>query len=222
MTDVSTEQLPKVRRTFYTLVVKRLLDILLSGAAIVILSPLLLLVSALELIFHGWPIVFTQERPGLHGKLFSIYKFRSMTNETDENGQLLPSEKRLTPLGRFLRRFSLDELPELFCIFTGKMSIIGPRPLLPKYLPLYTPRHRMRHEVRPGLACEPLKPLKTWSWNDQFETDVWYVENCGFVTDVRILFAVAKEALVGSSYRVNDTREEFNGKNLFADAKEEK
>ena len=222
MTALTDEKLPKVRRTFYTLLVKRLLDILLSGAAIVILSPLLLLVSALELIFHGWPIVFTQERPGLHGKLFSIYKFRSMTNETDENGQLLPSEKRLTPLGRFLRRFSLDELPELFCIFTGKMSIIGPRPLLPKYLPLYTPRHRMRHEVRPGLACEPLKPLKTWSWNDQFETDIWYVENCGFLTDVRILFAVAKEAFVASPYRVNDTREEFNGKNLFADAKEEK
>ena len=222
MDTVTNETLPKAKRTFYTVVVKRLLDILLSGAAILVLSPLLLLLAVLELIFHGWPIVFTQERPGLHGKLFYIYKFRSMTNETDENGELLPGERRLTPLGRFLRRFSLDELPELFCILTGKMSIIGPRPLLPKYLPLYTKRHSMRHEVRPGLACEPLKPLKTWSWNDQFETDVWYVENCGFVTDVRILFAVAKEALLGSPYRVNDTREEFNGKNLFADAKEEK
>lgn len=213
------DDMPKVKRTLYTVVVKRLLDIVLSGLAIIILSPLLLIVAVFEIIYHGHPILYSQERPGLHGKIFKVYKFRSMTNEKDENGELLPSEQRLTSFGRFIRRFSLDELPELFCIFTGKMSIIGPRPLLVRYLPLYTKRHMMRHEVRPGFACVPLKPMKTWSWNDQFENDVWYVENCSFLVDVRMIFAVAREALVGSEYRVDDTRSEFTGDNLYSDAK---
>lgn len=212
----------KVKRTFYTVVVKRFLDLFLSGIAIIILSPLFLVLIILELFFHGSPIIFSQERPGLHGKLFKLYKFRSMTNEKDENGNLLPGEKRLTSFGKFIRRCSLDELPELYCIFTGKMSIIGPRPLLLKYLPLYTKRHMIRHEVRPGLACVPLKPIKTWSWNDQFENDVWYVENCSFSVDVKMIFAVIKEAIVGSEYRVDDTRSEFTGDNLFSDAKKEK
>ena len=214
-----SEETPKVNRTFYTLVLKRLFDVLLSGIAIIILSPLFLVLSVLELIFHGRPIFYSQERPGLHGKIFKLYKFRSMTNETDEQGVLLPSSQRLTSFGQLIRRFSLDELPELFCIFAGKMSIIGPRPLLVKYLPFYTPRHMMRHEVRPGLACVPLKPMKTWSWNDQFENDIWYVENCSFLVDVKMIFAVAREALAGAEYRVDDTREEFNGKNLNSNAK---
>lgn len=215
----STDELPKVRKTFYTVVVKRLLDIVLSGLAIIILSPILLVLSVLELVFHGRPIVFAQERPGLNEKIYKIYKFRSMTNETDENGDLLPGDQRVTSFGRFIRRFSLDELPELFCIFTGKMSIIGPRPLLVRYLPLYSERHKARHQVRPGLACVPLKPIKTWSWNDQFENDIWYIENCSFLVDLKMLFAVAREAVVGSEYRVDDTREEFDGTNLFSDAK---
>lgn len=214
------DDIPKVKRTFYTMVVKRLLDIVLSGIAIVILSPLFLIMSILELIYHGSPIFYAQERPGLHGKIFKLYKFRSMTNEKDENGELLPSEKRLTSFGRFIRRFSLDELPELFCIFTGRMSIIGPRPLLVKYLPLYSKRHMMRHEARPGFACMSLKPIKTWTWNDQFENDIWYVENCSFLIDIKMIFAVAREALVGAEYRVDDTRTEFNGDNLYSDAKE--
>jgi len=210
---------PKIRRTVYTVCVKRFLDMLLSGVAIIVLSPLLLILSVLELVFHGRPILFAQERPGLHGEIFCIYKFRSMTDERDENGELFPSEKRLTPFGKIIRRLSLDEFPELFCIFTGKMSIIGPRPLLKEYLPLYTERHRMRHEIRPGLACVPLTPTKTWSWNDQFENDIWYMENCSFLVDVKMVFAVAKEALRGSAYRVEDTRTEFNGDNLYIDAK---
>lgn len=213
--------MPKVRRTFYTVVIKRLLDIFLSGLAILVLSPVLLVVVILELIYHGSPILYSQDRPGLHGKVFKVYKFRSMTNETDENGNLLPGEKRLTSFGRFIRRFSLDELPELFCIFTGKMSIIGPRPLLVRYLPLYTERHMMRHEVRPGFACVPLNPIKTWSWNDQFENDIWYIENCSFLVDLKMVIAVIREALVGSEYRVDDTRSEFTGDNLFSDAKQE-
>lgn len=219
---MSSEEFPKVRRTVYTVIIKRLLDILLSGLAILILSPLFLVLSILELIYHGRPILYSQERPGLHGKIFKVFKFRSMTNEKDEKGELLPSEQRLTSFGRFIRRFSFDELPELFCIFSGKMSIIGPRPLLVRYLPLYTERHMMRHEVRPGFACVPLKPMKTWSWNDQFENDIWYVENCSFLVDLKMIFAVAREAIVGSEYRVDDTRSEFTGDNLYSDAKHEK
>ncbi len=213
------ERKPIVRRTVYTMSVKRFLDILLSGFAIVFLSPLLLVIAASELIFHGRPIIFTQERPGYKGEIFKIYKFRTMNNLTDENGELLPGEQRVTAYGKFLRRFSLDELPELFCILKGDMSIIGPRPLLVRYLPLYSKRHRYRHAVKPGLACMPLKPTKTWSWNDQFENDIWYVENCSFMVDVKMVFAVLREAAAGSSYRVNDTRTEFTGNNLNDDAK---
>ena len=154
------EELPKVKRTFYTKTGKRVLDIILSGTAIIALSPLLLVISVLELVFHGRPIFFVQERPGLHGQIFKLHKFRSMTNETDADGNLLPEEKRATKFGRFIRRFSLDELPELFCVLTGKMSVIGPRPLLVRYLPLYTKRHMHRHDMKPGFACVPLKPMK--------------------------------------------------------------
>lgn len=214
------DEIPKVRKTFYTTVVKRFLDILFSGIAIVVFSPLLLILSALELIFHGRPIFFSQERPGLHGKIFKIYKFRSMNNKKDKNGELLPGEQRVTCFGRFIRRFSLDELSELFCILKGDMSIIGPRPLLVKYLPLYSPRHRMRHAVRPGLTIVPLKPSDTWTWNDQFENDIWYVENCSFLVDIRMVFAILREAFAGSEYRIKDTRKEFTGSNLYSDAKD--
>ena len=213
------DEMPKAKKTFYTVVVKRLLDIILSGLAIVILSPLLLILSVLELIYHGRPILFAQERPGLYGKIFKVYKFRSMTNARDENGDLLPEDQRATKFGRMIRRLSLDELPELFCILTGKMSIIGPRPLLVRYLPYYTERHQHRHDVRPGFACVPLKPMKTWSWNDQFENDIWYIENCSFIVDVKMVFAVLREAVAGAEYRVGGDREEFVGTNLYSDAK---
>ena len=214
-----SEKIPKVKKTLYTTVFKRFFDIALSGIAILFLSPLFIVISLLELVFHGYPILFSQERPGLHGEIFKLWKFRSMTNAKDKTGKLLPSEQRLTPFGKFIRRFSLDELPELFCILTGKMSIIGPRPLLKQYLPLYSKRHRMRHEVRPGFACVPLKPMKTWSWNDQFENDIWYVENCSLIVDIKMIFAVLREAIAGSEYRANDTRTEFTGDNLYSDAK---
>lgn len=204
------EELPQIKNTIYTKYIKRLLDIIFSGIAIVILSPVFLVLTLLELIIHGRPILYAQERPGLHGKIFKIYKFRSMTNKTDDKGQLLPGNQRLTSFGRFIRRFSLDELPELFCIFTGKMSIIGPRPLLPQYLPYYTRRHMIRHEVRPGFACVPLKPMKTWTWNDQFENDIWYIENCSFLVDIKEVLAVLREAIVGAEYRVNDSRKKFS------------
>lgn len=208
------ETLPKVRRSIYTVFIKRLLDILLSGIAIIVLSPLFLVVAVLEMIFHGNPIVFSQERPGLHGKVFNIYKFRSMTNETDANGELLPGNQRLTKFGRFIRKYSIDELPELFCILTGKMSIIGPRPLRVEYLSIYTKRHMMRHEARPGFACVRLKPGNTWTWRDQFENDIWYIENCSFAVDVKMIFAVAREAIHPSKYRIEATRKPFDGTNL--------
>ena len=204
------EEMPKVRRTLYTEVIKRLLDILLSGTAIIILSPVFLVLCSLELIFHGKPILFVQERPGLNEEIFKLYKFRSMTNETDETGELLPHAMRMTKFGKMIRRYSLDELPELWCILTGKMSIIGPRPLMPEYLPYYSKRHHMRHAMRPGLACIPLKPITSWTWNDQFENDIWYIENCSFMVDVKMLFWIAKEAIIGSEYRSNASRATFD------------
>ena len=207
--------MPRAKKTVYTVVIKRLFDIILSLIAMIILSPLLISVSIIEIIVHGHPILFAQERPGKDGKIFKIYKFRSMTNETDETGQLLPEEQRLTKFGKIIRKLSIDELPELFCILTGKMSIIGPRPLLVKYLPLYSERHMHRHDVRPGLACYSLKPMKTWTWNDQFENDIWYIENCSFLVDLKMMFVVAKQALHGSESRANDLRGEFDGQNLY-------
>lgn len=198
---------------------KRLLDIIFSGTAIIVLSPVMIITAVLVFIFHGSPVLFEQERPGKNGKLFKLYKFRSMNNKTDKNGELLPGEQRLTKFGKLMRKLSIDELPELFCILKGDMSIIGPRPLLPEYMPLYTKRHRMRHAVRPGFACVPIEPIKTWSWNDQFENDIYYIENCSLSLDVKMLFAVAREAIAGSEYRVNDTRGKFNGENLFSDSK---
>ncbi len=214
-------KMPKARKTIYTIFVKRLLDIVLSSTAIIMLSPLFLILSVLELICHGRPVIFAQERPGLNGKIFKLYKFRSMTEERDDKGVLLPGEQRVTKFGRMLRKLSLDELPELFCILKGDMSIVGPRPLHIRNLPLYSKRHRARHKVRPGLACVPLKPMKTWTWNDQFENDIWYIENCSFLVDVKMMTAMAKEAIYGSDYRAGDTRREFNGRNLYEDAKKE-
>lgn len=201
---------PRVKKSFYTLFGKRILDIVLSGTAIVCLSWLFVVIAVLELIFNGRPVIYRQERPGKDGKIFSLYKFRTMTNKTDENGKLLPGQQRITKFGKFLRRFSLDELPELFCIFIGKMSIIGPRPLLPQYVEYYTKRHSYRHAVKPGLALVSIEPLKTWTWNDQFENDIYYVEHVNLLLDIRMVLAVAKEAVKGSEYRVNDTRKEFS------------
>lgn len=214
------ERIPIVKTSIYSLYIKRLLDILLSGCALVVLLPILLILAISELIFHGRPILYASQRPGLNGDIFDIYKFRSMTNETDENGQLLAEELRLTKFGIFLRRTSLDELPELWSIFTGKMSIVGPRPLLTEYLDLYSPRHKMRHLVRPGLALMRIKGNKNeeipdrWTWRDQFENDICYIENVSFILDVKMILAIAAEVVIGSPYRTNDTRVKFDGNNL--------
>ena len=206
----------KPSNTFYARYVKRILDFFLSLLAIIVLSPVMIVVAILELIYHGKPIIFEQKRPGKEEKIFGMYKFRSMTNETDENGKLLPEEKRLTKFGRFIRRTSLDELPELFNILKGDMSIIGPRPLLVEYLKLYNPRHAKRHLVRPGLACFRIIPSdsKTWTWREQFDNDIWYVEHISFMTDVRQLFAIVQKVFGNNDVRANDTRVLFDGKNL--------
>ena len=176
----------------------------------------MLVICIFELIFHGSPVIYKTKRPGKDSKIFELYKFRSMTNAKDENGVLLSENKRITKFGLFLRRTSIDELPELLNIIRGDMSIIGPRPLLTEYLPLYSQRHAMRHSVRPGLACVRIMPSdsKTWTWREQFENDIYYIKHVSFVTDVRMIFAIIKEVIKGCDYRANDTRVPFDGTNL--------
>lgn len=208
--------IPIPKKTVYSVIIKRLLDILISGLALLCLSWLFLIVAVLELIFHGTPVLYKTKRPGKDGKIFDLYKFRSMTNERDENGILLTEDKRLTKFGLFLRKTSIDELPELINILKGDMSIIGPRPLLVEYLNLYTPRHAMRHSVRPGLACVRIMPSdsKTWTWGEQFENDIYYIEHISLIIDLKMIFLTVMEAIKGAEYRANDTRVPFDGKNL--------
>ena len=212
--------IPKPRRTFYTVFVKRFLDILLSGIAILILSPVLLIIALLELIYHGRPIFYIDHRPGRGGKIFNMYKFRSMSNAKDENGNLLHPSKRITKFGRILRRTSLDELAGLFNVFNGTMSIIGPRPLMKDYLPLYNERHKHRHDVRPGLACWNLNSgnkltSASFTWNAQFESDIYYVEHCSFWLDIKMVFKTVQIVFSKSEMRTNSDRVKFNGENLL-------
>ena len=167
---------------------KRFFDIVLSLMAIIILSPLYILISILVLIFMGWPILFKQPRPGKDEKIFNMYKFRTMTNKKDENGNLLPDEQRLPKFGKFLRKTSLDELPEFFCILTGKMSFIGPRPLLVKYLPYYTEEEHHRHDVRPGLTgWAQANGRNLVDWDDRFKYDLEYVNNVTLKMDIKVI-----------------------------------
>lgn len=213
-------KIPTPRRSIYTVFVKRILDIALSALAILILSPLLILLTILQLIFHGRPVLYVDQRPGLNDEIFGIYKFRSMNDARDESGNLLHPSKRITPFGRFLRRTSLDELLSLFNILNGTMSIIGPRPLMKDYLPLYNERHRYRHAVRPGLACWRVDSSNkltsaTWTWNTQFESDIYYVENSSFLLDVWMVIKTIKIMFVRSEMRANSDRIKFDGENLL-------
>lgn len=167
---------------------KRTFDFLISFLLLVILSPVYLLLSLLVWLFLGWPVIFTQVRPGLHGKLFRLYKFRSMRDQRDDQGHLLPDEQRLTRFGRFLRSSSLDELPELFNVLKGDMSLVGPRPLLVQYLERYTPEQARRHEVRPGITgWAQVNGRNAITWEEKFALDVWYVDHRSFWLDIRIL-----------------------------------
>lgn len=167
---------------------KRFFDIILSLIAIIILSPVYLIISILVFIFMGWPILFKQPRPGKNEKIFNMYKFRTMTNKKDKDGNLLPDEQRLPKFGRFLRKTSLDELPEMFCILTGTMSFIGPRPLLVEYLPYYTKEEHHRHDVRPGLTgLAQANGRNLVNWDDRFKLDLEYVNNVSLKMDLSIV-----------------------------------
>lgn len=172
----------------YARVIKRCLDIVISLTALILLSPVLLIVAVLVRIRLGAPVIFRQERPGYQGKLFKLYKFRTMTDKRGKDGELLPDEVRLTAFGKKLRATSLDELPELWNILKGDMSLIGPRPLLVEYLPLYNAFQRQRHDVRPGLTgWAQVNGRNAISWEKRFELDVYYVKHISFALDIRIL-----------------------------------
>ena len=173
----------------YKKYIKRILDIILSLIAIIITLPIFLIVGILILIFIGQPAIFRQKRPGKNEKIFTMYKFRTMTNKKDEDGNLLPDELRLTKLGKFLRKTSLDEIPEFINILKGDMSFVGPRPLLVEYLPYYTEEEHPRHDVRPGLTgLAQVSGRNLLNWDDRFKKDIEYVNNITFKNDLKIAF----------------------------------
>ncbi len=193
---------------------KRIMDILVASAALMLLAPPLLLLSVLVRISFGSPVLFRQVRPGLHGRPFEMVKFRTMTDERGADGALLPDAIRLTPFGRFLRATSLDELPELWNVIKGEMSLVGPRPLLMEYLPLYTPEQARRHEVRPGITgWAQVNGRNAISWQDKFELDVWYVDRRSLWLDVRILWLTVRKVLLrdGISAAGEATMSKFEG-----------
>ncbi len=193
---------------------KRLFDVILTLLALILLSPVLVFVTVLVRIKHGSPIFFSQQRPGLFGKPFTLLKFRTMTDACDANGQLLPDSARLTPFGQFLRRTSLDELPELINVLKSDMSLIGPRPLLMQYLDRYTPEQARRHEVRPGITgWAQINGRNALSWEDKFKLDVWYVDHMSLWLDLKILVLTAWKVLrrEGISQDGHATMPEFTG-----------
>lgn len=198
----------------YRLYFKRPMDFILSLLAIIILSPVFILTGILVRTKLGSPILFKQNRPGLGEKIFTMYKFRTMTDQKDETGELLPDHIRLTKFGKMLRATSLDELPELFNILKGDMSIIGPRPLLVQYLPLYNAHQQRRHEVRPGLSgYAQVNGRNSISWEEKFDLDVHYVDNVTFVNDVKIIMLTIKKVFTrdGISSESSVTMEAFEG-----------
>ena len=200
---------------------KRFLDFTLALCVLIATSPILLAVSvALHFANKGAGIFFTQARPGKNGKIFRVVKFKTMTDERDAAGTLLPDHQRMTRVGKFLRKSSLDELPQLFNILRGDMAIIGPRPLLPEYLPLYSPEQARRHEIRPGVTgWAQTNGRNAISWKKKFELDVWYVEHVSFALDVKILFLTALKVVKREGINQSDapgteiTMPKFDGTN---------
>ena len=196
---------------------KRVFDILISGIALLLIGWFLILVAIfLHFANKGAGAFFTQDRPGKDAKIFKVIKFKTMTDECDADGNLLPDEKRLTKLGKFVRSTSIDELPQLINVFKGDMSLIGPRPLLPQYLPLYSPEQARRHEVRPGISgwaqCHGRNAI---SWKEKFELDVWYVDHCTIWTDIKVIWITAMKVLKRAD--INNSAEQtmypFDGTN---------
>lgn len=196
---------------------KRILDFCIAFTALsILLVPLAVITLFLHFANKGAGAFFFQERPGKNGKIFRICKFKTMTDERDADGKLLPDEKRLTPVGKFVRSTSIDELPQLWNVLVGDMAIIGPRPLLVEYLPLYSKEQARRHEVRPGITgwaqCHGRNSI---SWTEKFKLDVWYVDNVSFLTDLKVVFITIKKVIVrdGISQEGNATMEYFDGTN---------
>ena len=192
----------------------RIFDLLVTDLGLVIILPLMLLLSLLTWIFLGTPILFRQPRPGYKGRLFITYKFRTMTNRTGSDGNLLPDAERLTPFGRFLRSTSLDDLPQLFNVLRGEMSLVGPRPLLMQYLKRYTPEQMRRHDVLPGMTgWAQIHGRNTIDWEEKFRLDVWYVDNWSFWLDLKILFLTPWKVFKreGISQPGHATADEFKG-----------
>ena len=202
------------KNRIYQKYIKRILDFVLSFTAFVVLSPVVLVTAALVRVKLGKPVIFRQERPGKDEKIFKLYKFRTMTDERDENGQLLPDDVRLTKFGKTLRSTSLDELPELWNIVKGDMSIVGPRPLLVRYLPLYNETQKHRHDVRPGFTgLAQVHGRNSISWEEKFDWDIRYVNHVTFFTDVKIILDTVRTVLKreGISSDTSVTMEEFRG-----------
>jgi len=200
----------------YKKIIKPLFDKLLALILIIIFSPIMIITAILIYLKMGRPIVFTQDRPGYKGKIFKIYKFRTMTNETDKNGNLLPDENRLKGIGKVIRSLSLDELPQLFNVLKGDMSFVGPRPLLVEYLELYNEEQKKRHDVLPGITgWAQVNGRNAISWEQKFKYDVEYVKKQSFLFDLKILFLTALKVFKreGISQAGNATMEKFNGKN---------
>lgn len=201
----------------YNNYIKRILDFFISLVALICLLPIFVIVTVwLHFANKGGGAFFCQARPGLHGNIFKVIKFKTMTDERNADGELLPDEKRLTPVGKFVRSTSVDELPQLVNVLKGDMALIGPRPLLVQYLPLYSKEQSRRHDVRPGLTgwaqCHGRNAI---SWTLKFEYDVWYVDHISFLTDVKVIFYTIKTVLnrSGISHEGDATMEPFNGKN---------
>lgn len=201
----------------YNKCIKRILDIILSGFALLLLSPIILILWIWLIIANkGAGALFFQERPGKDGEIFKVVKFKTMSDERDENGNLLPDEKRLTKVGKFVRSTSLDELPQLWNVFRGDMSLIGPRPLLPQYLPLYSKEQARRHAVRPGITgWAQVNGRNAISWKKRFELDVWYVDNVSLWLDVKIIILTINKVFIreGINSATSATMEYFNGNN---------
>lgn len=201
----------------YRKYLKRWLDFVIVLCVLAVIWPILLLVTLwLHFANKGAGAFFTQERPGRNGKIFKVIKFKTMTDERDADGNLLPDAERLTPVGRFVRSTSIDELPQLINVLKGDMALIGPRPLLVQYLPLYSKEQARRHEVRPGITgwaqCHERNSI---SWTEKFKLDVWYVDHCSLITDIKVIFITIKKVLLrdGISQEGQATMELFNGNN---------
>ena len=196
---------------------KQLIDFIIALYILFFLWPILLLITIwLHFANKGAGVFFTQERPGKNGKIFKVIKFKTMTDERDANGDLLPDEQRLTKVGKFIRSTSVDELPQLINVLKGDMALIGPRPLLPQYLPLYNKEQARRHEVRPGITgWAQVNGRNAISWAKKFELDVWYVDHCSFILDLRIIVLTIKKVFVreGISSETSATMEPFTGNN---------